>query len=181
MDAKGQRIEGVISGTDQLAYYRGAVEGYLLEAIPILDRDDIDLSKDYLEEVELGTVRFEPPAELVAYAKNNIEHLAPGAEIPTPTEQRLVGLRSLLKANSPLRQEFGVAMVRNGDTEQMEQTVAAEIPQYVLDRAVETTDKALAEADIGIELEEEEQRTKITWELIQEVDQWRRENIPNKE
>jgi len=169
MDARGQAIEGAITHTDQLAYYRGAVEGYVIEAIGILDRDEVELSKDYLEQVHLGTVRFEPPAELVEIGKENIEQLAPGAEIPTPSERDVFGLRSLLEAPSPLLEEFAVVLLRNGNTEEITRTVPVEIPQHVLDRAIEVTDKALAEAGVGVELSESSSNV---WEFreINDVD-----------
>jgi len=180
-DARGQYIEGYIDSRAQLEYYRGAVEGYVLQAAPILERTELALSEDYLEGFPLGSITFEPPQELVDIGRDNIGRLAPGAQIPTPTSFDVIGLQDILQLPSPLSTEFGVTLLRNGDEDEHTATVTAELPQTVLDRALQVTDMALAEADIGVQLSDDEQTKKITMDMIREVDEWRQTNIQTEE
>lgn len=176
-DARGQHIAGEISESEALQYYRGALESYVLQIIPVLKREDIEFEENYLTDVKLGELRFEPPAELVEFAEENIQRLVPGSSIPRSKTIPICGLKSITDLPSPLSKTFSVSVRKRGDIQSPSRTVEQELPWSVLDTAMETADRALEDAQLGIKVGEQEKQTKITWELIKEVDQWRQNNI----
>lgn len=176
-EARGQMVSGQLAKKQARQYYRGAVESYLLEVIPVLQQDDIDLEKDYLEGVNLGTITFEPPAELVQYAEDNIIRLAPGSTVPTARSVPVEGLKRVLSLPSPLSQTWSVVVEQSGGPNREVARTVRELPLSVLDQVMQTTDEALNELDIGMKVDEKEQQTKITDDLLREVDEWRQQNV----
>jgi hypothetical protein len=168
-DARGQQIAGEISKTESLQYYRGALESYILQIIPVLRRDDIDVEDDYLEATELGEVTFTPPSELVQFAEENIERLVPGSKIPRSETYPVKGLVSIVEMPSPLSHEFSVSIRDGGDIRTESVVVEHELPQSVLDKAMEVADQALDEVNIGIEVDDSNDEGEFDYsDLIEE-------------
>lgn len=176
-EARGQMVSGQLGELKARQYYRGAVESYLLEVIPVLQQDEIDLEKDYLQEVKLGEITFEPPSELVTYAEENIIRLAPGSQVPTARTVEVRGLEEVLSLPSPLSQTWSVIVEQSGGPNREVARTVRELPLSVLDEIMQTTDEALNQLDIGMKVDEKEQQTKITDDLLREVDEWRQQNV----
>jgi hypothetical protein len=150
-----RRIDGSISELQARRYYRSAVEALLIEVLPVLEHNDLDLSKDYASEHPLGTVTVRPPRDLVQAARSQLERLPPGATVPTPKEVEVEGLREVLDLPSPLRVTFSVALQdgRNSVSVRRE-AVTQELSRSVLDTALETAEAALEDADMGLSIGE---------------------------
>jgi len=156
-------ISGTLSEFRARQFYRGAVEALILEILPILESDQIQLDQEYLEGVDLGTVTVEPPDWLVQHARENINRLAPGATVPTPVHEQVIGLRWILDAPSPLAHEFSVVTQHGKSGVDPESAVGqAEIPRDVLDNAVREAGKALEEAEMGLNVGEERPRNSLS-------------------
>lgn len=154
-EARGQQIVGQISDRDQRRYYRGAVEAFVLQVIPVLtqlDEDNSGFAQSYLDDVELGEVVFKPPEDLRRFAESNIQRLTPGASVPTRTSVPVRGLRSIVEFPSPLSRTFSVSLHDGGRIRSESRVVEEELPRGVLDSAMEMCDRALATADIGLKL-----------------------------
>jgi len=179
-EARSQMISGQLSRRDARQHYRGAVEGYLLHVVPLLRQEqaDADFETDYLQGVEIGTIDFEPPDELRDFARDNIIRLAKGSKVPTQRTVAVRGLETVLSLPSPLAQTWSVVVDKAGPDKRVARTTK-ELPLSLLDECMQVTDKALSEFDIGVKLDEKEQQTKITRELLKEVDEWRQQNLQN--
>lgn len=149
-------ITGSMSEFRARRYYRGAVESLIMETRPILESDQITLSKDYLGEVELGEVVVDPPQWLVNHARENITRLAPGQSVPQPQRITVTGLKKILNAPSPIARSFRVVTRagKNG-VDVKRGTSQTELSRDLLDQAVQQTVKALEEAEMGINIGEE--------------------------
>lgn len=147
-------IQRTVSEHDGRRYYRGAVEAFLLEAMPVF-RADVDFADEYMEETHLGDVTLSPPEWIVSYAEDNIGRLVPGAQVPTPRQIPVYGLEDILSLPSPLSLTFSVAVDRGGGIEPQTATVQTELPRDVLDAAVQTADQALNEANIGLQIDDD--------------------------
>lgn len=146
-------ISGQLNQFHARRYYRGSVESFLMEIFPVLRSDDIQLSKDYLTGIDLGTVVINPPQELVSFARSNIQRLAPGARVPTAQKTEVVGLRGILELPSPLQHRFTVP-VRKGSSgiDTASRVVQQELPRDVLDAAVQQSMEALDDAQMGLNI-----------------------------
>jgi hypothetical protein len=176
-EAHSRQIHGQLSRQAARREYRGAVSVYLREVFQVLAAEEVALSKDYEQGIGLGEVVFEPPEELVSFARDNVRKLLPGEQVPTAEVASINGLRSVTELPSPLSYTFTVDYRAGGQTDTKSRTVTAELPQRVLDKAIEEADKALSEVGVGLEIDEGEQRTKIDRDLLEEVDEWRRNNL----
>jgi hypothetical protein len=177
MDAHGQRVNGSISREQARQHYRGAVSTYLREVFQVIAAEGVDLSKNYENEVTLGEIVFEPPPELVTWARDNVRNLLPGEQVPSPKPLPIVGLRQVTDLPSPLSYTFSVDYRSGGQIQTKTRTVTAELPQRVLDEAIEQADAALSEAGVGLEIDEGERVVKIDRDLLEEVDAWRQNNL----
>lgn len=146
-------INGQMSEYRARRFYRGAVESFIMEVMPVLKSDRIDLSRDYADGVELGEVVISPPEPMVEYARQHIGRLPPGAGVPTPVRRDVVGLSAILDLPSPLTHRFSIAVQQGrDDVDYFSDEVAAEIPRDVLDDAVQLTAEALTDARMGLNI-----------------------------
>lgn len=150
------QIQRSLSDSQALAFYRRAVEGYVLESLPVLRSEDVG-SEDYLEGVELGEVVFRPSDSFVAEAKASVGRLAPGCSVPAATAVTIEGVEAILSLPSPLQHRFTYAVVQGRqDFETRSEVVSTELPRDVLDAALQAIDEALDEANIGLDIESQD-------------------------
>lgn len=148
-------ISGAISEYHARRYYRGAVEAFVMEVMPVLRSDDIQLSTDYAREVELGSVTIRPPEDLVRFARDNIDRMPPGASVPTPVRNHITGVESILTLPSPFTHRFSVTVKEGRDGVQVySRDVQQELPRDLLDNAVQATTRALEDAQMGLNIGE---------------------------
>jgi len=177
MEAHGQQVNGAITRAQARRHYRGAVSTYLREVFQILQAEGVQLSENYEHGVPLGKVVFEPPEDLVTWARENVRKLLPSQQVPTAQVFQIEGLRQVTGLPSPLTHTFAVDYRVGGQTKTKSRTVEAELPQRVLDTAVEKADAALSEAGVGLEIDEGERIVKINRSLLEEVHEWRQANL----
>jgi hypothetical protein len=150
-----QLISGGLTEQQARRYYRGAVESFIMEVMPVLRDDGLDFAEDYLDGVHLGTVTIEPPEEFVEFARAHVDRMPPGAGVPTPVAMPVVGLRDILELPSPLGKEFSCAIYDGRESTDIHRTqVTTELPRDILDSAFEETTQALEDADIGLKIGE---------------------------
>lgn len=130
-------------------YYRGEVERFIEEVLPLLKHDGLDFQHDYLEGVKIGTVRIEPPNDLVKFARSNIDRMPPGGSVPTPWQTEIYGLKTILELPSPITRQFSVAIHTGGSVETVSRTVQSEVSLRLLQSAFRATRQALEDADMG--------------------------------
>jgi len=159
-EAQGQIVSGQLSELKAQQYYRGAVKTYLIEVISVLQHDEIDLETDYVNGVKLAEITFQPPAELVTYAQENIIRLAPGSQVPTARTVEICGLKEVLSLSSPLSQTWSVVVEKSGGPNREVARTVRELPLSVLDEIMLTADEALNELDIGLEVDKQSE-----WEI----------------
>jgi hypothetical protein len=177
MEVAGRLADNHISERQARQNYRGAVSQFLHEVFTIIDADGVELSEGYQEDVPLGTVTFEPPQDVVDFARDNPDKLLPDESIPRPVTHNVAGLRSVTQLPSPLSQVFVVNYRQGGDIKAKRGTAKTDLSMSVLDTAMEQATKALNEVGVGVELDEGEQQTKITDQMIYKIDKWRQQNI----
>ncbi len=142
-----------LSREAELMVLRRAVENYIME-IEVL-ADEAEASADYWTDVSLG-----------------------GVDLPNGEHYEFNGLRSILDAP----EQFEVRWVEESDdliggTETTVREESVRIPRRVLLNAYREANRLLSDVGMDIELEDEEQQTKITRELLEEVEEWRQENV----
>jgi len=177
MEAHGKQVNGEITQAQARQHYRGAVSGYLREVFQAITADGVELSKDYENGIHLGEVVFEPPEGLVRFARDNMRRLLPEQTVPSKRTFPVRGLRQVTDLPSPLSYTFTVDYRSGGQTQTKSRTVESELPQRVLDNAIEEANQALGEVGVGLDIDEGDRIVKIDRDLLEEVDQWRRDNL----
>lgn len=143
-------ISGQLDDYHARRYYRGAVESFVMEIMPVLTTTEIGFRKDYADGVDLGTLNVRPPDGLVTYARQNIRRLPPGAQVPTADEIQVNGVKSVLDLPSPIRRTFSVPLTTRHDVEVVTRVVEQELSRDILDSCVQYAMQALEEAEIGL-------------------------------
>jgi hypothetical protein len=160
---------GRISEYHARRYYRSAVESFILTILPVFEREDIGLKRDYANEVKLGEVVLHPPEDLMQYARANVRSIPPGGGVPEPIHEAVVGLRDVLDLPSPLTQTFAVAIQHGPDDVQVyRRQVSEEIPRDVLDRAVQACAQALDDAEMGLNIGEDSKEAEFDLSFMPE-------------
>lgn len=158
-----QLINNAIDELRARQYYRGAVKSLVIEIQPILESDQISLSKDYLGSVNLGTVTVEPPQWLVDHARDHINRLAPGEHVPKAETYQVVGLQSIVDLPSPIVKEWSVVTRGGRRRRTVERAVGrTDLSRSVLDGAVREIGEALEEAEMGLNIGEDRPHNSLT-------------------
>jgi len=154
-------IEGAITEYHARRYYRGAVESFIMEVLPLLRHEEVSLDEDYAREVEIGEVRVEPPADLVEFARSNVDRMPPGGTVPSTYERTVVGLETILELPSPITRQFSVAIHTGGSVQTVARAVETELSRGLLDSAVHLTTEALEDAQMGLNIGEGRPRNSL--------------------
>lgn len=154
---RSEQVFGSIADGQLDGVYRAAVESYILSLQPLIVSEEVEDSARLWDSEEIG--------EFVVRAPGKTQTVT------------IKGVKDILYRNSPLELEFRVETnsERAGKTSER-RIVQKEIPRRVLDRAVMKCDRFRQDIGLGIDVESTK-TTKITDDLIQEVEEWREENI----
>ena len=170
------------------AMYRTAVETYISEVEPIFRRTDE--GPGIFEEAPIGAITAEPPmrestgraiAEYEVKVKNSGRGDWRGVaknDVPDPKSIEVQGVGGLLDLPSPIRFTWDVELTADPVIGSETVTIEKEVePDFLLlDRAFRIVNEHIAE--VGFELEiSEEQQTHIDKDLVEDVDEWRRNNL----
>jgi hypothetical protein len=157
-DAHMEMIAGSLTKPQARQIYRSAVDSLLIQLNPILERHETD--EDYLTGVALGSITFEPPDELVEYARDNIIRLPDGVTVPTTETVTITGLKQLHELPVTLGRSWTVATVKGTRHEERSRTVQTTVPFDVLDEATQQADNAMHDLGLGFEIDDDDE-----WEI----------------
>ena len=162
---------GSATRAEGLAHYQSRIESLIIDLWTKFDAEDVDNGKQYLNSEVIDTVQIPPPEELVLQTTD----LAAGAETPDPKTVTIQGLKWFIE-NDPVVSASFTAYTWNPPGEKTMQN-SRYLPISTLDKALVICFKFIDESGIDANLETEEQQTKIDRELLEEVDEWRKQNV----
>lgn len=155
-------------------YYRSRIESLILDLWTKFNHAEVEAGNEYLNEKVIDTLTIVPPPELPTDRAD--ERLAPGAEPASAETVTIRGLKWFLEHDEAIEVTFQTRTMIGGPGVDR-QTKQVTVPMRTLDQAlincVEFIDKAGIDADIS----EAEQQTKIDRDLLEEVDEWRQQNV----
>lgn len=170
--AKQAWASGELRKIDALRVYQTAIEGLILDLWTKFKNTDVERGQELLYDEVIDTVQVGPPAELLPSDKND---LADGQDYPDAKPVPIKGLDWFIN-NDPVVEETFTAYTWNPPGEQT--MVGQRVLDFdTLDKPVQRCIEFLDETGIDADMEQEEQQTKITRELLEEVDEWRQNNV----
>lgn len=179
IDARDAAIEAQLMGqtprADALQYYRSRIESLIIDLWTKFKNDEIDVGKEFLEQREIDTIRVDPPASFPRSPDD--EDLAPGATPPAPKQVRIRGLKWFLENEGAIQVPFTVRMDGDNGPGQRTEVQEVSVPLTTLDKALLTCTEFLDEAGIDADLTTKEQQTRIDRDLLEEVEEWRKQNV----
>jgi len=176
IDARDEAFDVQLLGeaTEQeaLAYYRSRLESLIVDLWTKFDGEDFELGQEYLETKDIDTIWVPPPDDV---QPGGDADLAPGVDVPDPKPVHVQGLRWFIDHDQTVSVEFTVASWDPPG----KQTVTTEVmvPETTLTKGLTACIEFMDETGIDADLNEQEQQTKIDRELLEEVDEWRKQNI----
>lgn len=154
------------------ALYREAVEGYIREVEALFQQTKE--GKEYWTTHRFGVFELTPhPSDLPQEYD----------EIKSVNDEKRVefnGLQSLFEVGDPIRARIGVLVPApgksRGNTKEAV-AIARYVPFDILDAMFSAVNTYLSDLGFGIEIDEAQKNTKLDDDLMEEVEQWRRENL----
>lgn len=171
-EAFDAQLMGKASREEALAFYRSRIESLIIDLWTKFRSEDLETGTKYLEEELIDTIEVPPPAELLPEEGGN---LGPGEKPPDPQYIEIRGLQWFLEQDGEIQVPFTARLNDPPGERTLYQEM--EIPISTLDKALLTCIEFLDEAGIDADLVQKEQQTKIDRELLEEVDEWRREHV----
>lgn len=172
LDIEKEIEEGLLLGIidEQTANHvlRRAVEHYIYEVEPLVKQDEY--RADYwgeLQERDDGSQVWVGPG-------------LGSMSLPNGGTYRFHGLSDVVDAPNPIVVEWtehNHSAFDGGTTTHRRET--RQIPRRILMNAFRRVNAFLYELGVDLNVEEAEQQTKISRELLEEVDEWRKQNIEN--
>lgn len=167
--------DSVLSGdSDEQArrrYYRIGVERLLLELESLGERTE---SSELWQSTTLGVVEIPLPERIRKAVKDPQVRVPWGVDQPEAKRIPIDGLSAILDIPWPLTVEFTLPV---GQSEEIRDTATREPPIQVLDNAMRVARKFLGETGLDIEVSEAEHRAVVDEELLEEIEQWRKQNL----
>lgn len=166
------------TGREPIDSFRVALEGYVREVEPLFAQTED--GQHYWRNRHYGNIVVEPTVEEMV-GDTNKKQLADGTRVVTEPEARTVrvhGLNSLFQDNMAVEIEVEVPTVRRGkQTESKTVPVSPELPLSVLDEMYSGVNSYLAQIGFDVEVGKAEQHTKFDDDLVEELRDWREENL----
>jgi len=166
------QLLGEASREEALAYYRSRIESLIVDLWTLFQNDDFDAAEQYLKTEHIDTVHVSPPEKI---GSDGGLSLAPWESQPDPKPVHIRGLEWFITNGPTISRDFTVELwdPPGSQTVTNEIAVPAETLDQALTKCIEFMDKMGVDAD----LTEEEQQTYIDRELLEEVEEWRQENV----
>lgn len=160
------------------ANYRAAVQNYIGEIEGLLKKYEWDDDEtDLWQQVRLGPILIQPPQEITSLHHDADVRVIDASEIEAE-EQYLNGLRGYLGASFPVQKSFQVPVEeRHKGQHTVTATVQVEMPVSVSYRAFRYANDFLTKVGFDIEIESQQHRSVVDDELIEEVEEWRKQNL----
>jgi len=154
-----------------MLHYQSRIESLILDLWTKFESLDVDEGAEYLESKQVDTVKVYPPPELDL----GDDDFAAGVDQPEPKEVPIYGLKWFIENEPIVTAEF-TANTWNPPGEQT-QTNGRYVPIRTLDKALINCLKFIDESGIDADIEKDEQQTKIDRDLLEEVEEWRQQNV----
>lgn len=154
------------------ALYRDAVEGYIREVEALFQQTEE--GKEYWTTHPFGVFELTPHASDLPEKYDKIESVYDQKEV------EFEGLESLFEAADPVRAPAEVLVPtagRNRGNHKETVVIARHVPFDILDAMFSVVNTYLSDLGFGIEIDEAQKNTKLDDDLMEEVEQWRRENL----
>lgn len=164
------------------ANYRATVQNYVGEIEGLLNRydfDEGDIDQNYWTGIELGPLEITPPQELADLRERTDVSVIGDAKL-TPIQYSIPGLKGYLEAAAqcPMAETFSIPVRQRHEGQQTASaTVSMEMPISVSYTAYRTANRFLTGVGFDVEIESKEHRSEVTDEIVEEVEQWRRQNL----
>jgi len=174
--AMDERLLGEASHEESLAHYQSRIESLIIDLFTkfeAYESDEVD-GDYYLYDTEIDTITINPPPEVMPSSTSD---LASGAEPPEPKTVTIKGLNWFIENEPIVTESFSVQQwnppqVHTASNRRL-------IPFKTLDKAFIKCIKFIGDIGIDAKIEEQEQHTKIDRDLLEEVDEWRQNNVNN--
>lgn len=181
-EAKMETLLGDVDERRALLYYRAHLESLIYELWNVFrnltgeeseDGGIEDVGAHYLNEKKIYEVDIDPPERL----RRKVHEMEDGAAMPEPARVTIEGLRWFVQEPDTVSATFEVEAFDPPRTvrEEREEVLGWQPLDAGLRNCLEFMDRAGVDA----ELAEDEQQTKITRELLEEVEEWREEHVDN--
>lgn len=156
--------------------YVKEIEGIAARLVTDVEEVDEDLY-EYWFEADLGTVVLYPPDEIME-AFNSDDTRVIGDPDIDPRSWDIVGLHGYLNAPHMFTHEYSIHVrQRHAGKGKFEETAWTEMPIEISEKAFRYASLFLAQIGLDVKIDESEHRVKIDEELIDEVEEWRQENL----
>jgi len=162
---------GEVSNEQALLNYRSRLESLVLELWNVFTSLESDDGEEYLKKREIATFKVPPPESLI----EKVKELPPGASYPDTKTYKIKGLRWFLDQPSYITAEFELKSMSPPKT--LRDTNEYILQWEELDSGLEAALEFIDVAGIDADVTEEEQQTKITRELLEEVEEWRQQHV----
>lgn len=179
---KAKRASAVGEADAAPVIYQTALESYIREVEPLFSQTK--KGQRYWSEYQFGTMQVTPDIKFKTSRDGQRRTLKQtGSVLKGDIPKRVVeisGLKSLFELGSPMvfDMECNVrsrGMSRGESVETV--TVQESIAVGILDEMYAVTNGYLGEIGFGVEVGKAKQHTKLDDDLLDEVEQWRRENL----
>jgi hypothetical protein len=136
------------------------------------DKEDGINGQEWLYRKQIDTVTVHPPDSIMP---DNEQDMAAGETVPEPKQVGITGLNWFIENDPIVRAEF---TIRSWNPPGEKSDVGTRLlPFKTLDKAFIMCNKFIDELGIDARIAEKGQQTKIDRELLEEVDEWRQQNL----
>jgi len=131
--------------------------------------------RDILQQTELGTVSIEPPSQLRQLVQQNEVVGRPSIETH---EQTIFGIQGYITAPEIFEKSWSVTVKKrhSGPTEVTERNQTY-MPVHISMNAFRMVNRYLNSAGIDVSLHEDQHRSVVDDEVLEEVEAWRQRNV----
>lgn len=163
-----------------LRLFRDAVEGYVREVEPLFAQTDV--GQDYWRNRHFGDILVAPSAQDIA-GDTNGKRLPDGTRVTADPESRKIpvhGLNTLFQPDGKMSVELEIEVPsrrRGNRTELKEIAFSPELSMGVLDEMYSGVNSYLSEIGFEVEIGKAQQHTKFDDDLVDELREWREENL----
>lgn len=171
--ATDEQLLGEASRAEAVNHYQSRLESLILDLFTKFEafsNAEID-GEHLLYEEQIDTVYVYPPDELDVDEAS----IAPNEEPPEPEPVPIQGLNWFIENDPVVKARF---TVESWDPPKTQTGVGTRlIPFKTLDKAFIKCVRIIDEMGIDANVQQKEQRTKIDQDLLEEVDEWRQDNV----
>jgi len=170
--AKDAWAEGEINHSQALKIYQNAIEGLIMDLwTKFINADEAD-GEHLLREKKITEIDVHPPASVLPDSENGF---AAGEDYPEPKTADIHGLEWFIDNDPVVTKSF---TTHTWDPPGKQSDVGRALVGFdKLDKAVQECVEFIDQTGIDADMETEEQQTKIDRELLEEVDEWRQNNV----